>query len=244
MNVKEFTRNVFYKIGYEITAYNFLRSHEARRIKFLRDQKISLVLDVGANEGQYGTIIRRGGYDGKIISFEPVRTVFEMLAQQSESDLKWMARNEALGDFDGYSKINISDFSQVSSILPATGLADTSYWKGNVQEKICVRQLDSLIDELEIDHHRILLKIDTQGFEENVLKGCQNLLQSGTIILLEVELSIRQFYHGETLFPEMLRYIRELGFEIVSICPVHVDAARGYVLQYDCTFVRNDVLDS
>jgi FkbM family methyltransferase len=231
-------------MGYEINAYNFLRSHEVRRIKFLKDQNISLVLDVGANEGQYGAILRQGGFNGKIISFEPVQSVFQKLIQCSNSDPKWIVRNEALGDFDGYTQINISDFSQVSSILSATGLAGTNYWKGNIQEKIGVRQLDSLIEELQIEHERVLLKIDTQGFEENVLRGCQKLLQTDVILFLEVELSIRQFYSEEKLFPEMFSYIRSLGFELVSMCPVHIDATRGYVLQYDCTFIRSTILDA
>lgn len=244
MNIKKISRNLLLKAGYEVNAYNFFRSHAARRIKFLNDQKISVVLDVGANEGQYGMTIRRGGYDGRIISFEPVQIVFQTLVQRSQSDPKWISRNEALGDFDGHTNINLSEFSQVNSILSATGLAHTDYWKGNLQEKISVRQLDSIVDNLQIANDQILLKIDTQGFEENVLKGCKNLLKRDIIVFLEVELSIRPFYFGEKLFPEMLSYIRSLGFEMISMCPVHIDATRGYVLQYDCMFIRNNVLDA
>jgi FkbM family methyltransferase len=244
MSIKELTRDICRRLGYEIHAYNFLRSHEVRRSKFLKDQNISLVLDVGANEGQYGMALRRSAYDGEIISFEPVKAVFQTLLKQSESDPKWIARQEALGDFDGYTEINTSSFSQVSSILAATGLAGTTYWKGNAQEKIAVRQLDSLMNELDLDHHQILLKIDTQGFEEHVLRGCKRVIQQNNILFLEVELSIRQFYTGEKLFPEMLSYIRGLGFELISMCPVHVDVVKGYVLQYDCLFVRQAVLDS
>jgi FkbM family methyltransferase len=243
MNVKELVRKVAQRWGYEIQAYNFLRSHEVRRIKFLNDQNISLVLDVGANEGQYGTSLRRLGYDGRIISFEPVKSVFQTLERVSQSDLNWMARNAALGDFDGYAEINISDFSQVSSILSATGLAGTNYWKGQTQEKITVQRLDTLKDEVELSRHRIWLKIDTQGFEEKVLLGAKNALEVGNILFLEVELSIRQFYGEEKLFPEMLEYILSLGFELISMCPVHVDAARGYVLQYDCIFIKKTILD-
>jgi len=244
MNIKEFARNFLRKSGYEINAYNFLRSHEVRRNKFLHDQKISLVLDVGANEGQYGSTIRNLGYNGNIISFEPVESVFQTLIQKSHLDSKWTTRKEALGNFDGYTAMNISDFSQVSSILSATGLADTTYWKGKNQEKVRVRQLDSLIDDLEIDAHRVWLKIDTQGFEENVLRGCQELMKKDNLLFLEVELSVRQFYSGEKLFFEMLGYIRDFGFEIVSMQPVHVDAMKGYILQYDCILVRKNILDT
>jgi FkbM family methyltransferase len=209
----------------------------------MKDNKISLVLDVGANEGQYGAIIRTIGYNSNIISFEPIKSVFQTLFQRSKYAPNWLVRNEALGDFDGYTEINISSFSQTSSIFPATGLASTAYWKSKVKEKICVRRLDSLVNELAIDSHRVLLKIDTQGFEEKVLLGCQNILQRNNIILLEVELFIQQFYTGEKLFSEMLMYIRSLGFELVSMNPVHIDSNRGYVLQYDCTFIRKTILN-
>lgn len=240
--MKQRIKNFIYQLGYDIRACNFLQLHEFRRVKFLKDQNISLVLDVGANEGQYAQSIRKLGYDNLIISFEPVQKIFNLLNQKAKTDPQWHTFNLAIGDFDGDTEINISEFSQVSSILSATGLAGTEYWKGTHKQKVKVCQLDSLIDELGIDNHRILLKIDTQGFEDKVLKGCQSLLNKN-VILLEVELSIRQFYSEEKLFPEMYMYIRNLGFELVSMSPVHVDSTRGYVLQYDCIFMKNSILD-
>ncbi|MBD2081309.1 FkbM family methyltransferase [Leptolyngbya sp. FACHB-17] len=242
--MKELARNLLCSFGYEVNAYNFLRSHEVRRVKFLKEQNISLVLDVGANEGQFGALLRRLGYQGKIISFEPVQQVFQTLTKQCQSHSSWTARNEALGDFDGYTKINVSAFSQVSSILTATGIADTNYWKGNTQAKIQVRRLDSLSDELELNQHQIFLKVDTQGFEENVLRGGKGMLQGQNIQMLEVELSMRSFYSGEKLFPEMLDYIRGLGFELISMSPVHVDSQKGHVLQYDCIFIRKETFEA
>jgi FkbM family methyltransferase len=240
--VKKTITKILNKFGYDIHARNFLRSHEIRRGKFLNDHKISLVLDVGANEGQYAQSIRLTGYKNSIISFEPIKEVFQLLNNKINKDLKWKALNIAIGDFDGETEINISDFSQVSSILSATGLAATDYWKANRKQQVQVRQLDSLIDELNIEDHRIFLKVDTQGFEDKVLKGCQKLLTKN-VFLIEIELSVRQFYFGEKLFPEMLVYIQNMGFELVSMSPVHVDFIRGYVLQYDCIFIRKSILD-
>lgn len=241
--MKQHIKNFIYQLGYDIRACNFLQLHELRRFKFLQDQNIAVILDVGANEGQYAQAIRKLGYENLIISFEPVKDIFNVLNQKAKTDSQWKTFNLAIGDFDGHTEINISEFSQVSSILSATGLARTDYWKGTHKQKVKVSQLDSLIDELVIDNHRVLLKIDTQGFEDKVLKGCQNLLNRN-VVLLEVELSIRQFYSEEKLFPEMYMYIRNLGFELVSMSPVHVDAIRGYVLQYDCIFMKKGILDS
>lgn len=240
--MKQHIKNFIYQLGYDIRACNFLQLHEFRRLKFLKDQNVSLILDVGANEGQYAQSIRKLGYQNLIISFEPVKDIFNLLNQNAKTDSQWKTWNLAIGDFDGYTEINISEFSQVSSILSATGLARTEYWKGTHKQKVKVCQLDSLIDELNIDNHRVFLKIDTQGFEDKVLKGSHDLLNRN-VVLLEIELSMRQFYSEEKLFPEMYMYIQNLGFELVSMSPVHVDSTRGYVLQYDCIFMKKGILD-
>ncbi len=241
--MKQVFKKILSQLGYDIRTRNFLQLHEIRRIKFLNDHNISLVLDVGSNEGQYAQSIRREGYKNRIISFEPVKQIFEILHKKKINDSKWQAMNIAIGDFDGSTSINISEFSQVSSILSATGLAHTEYWKGYRQEEIKVRKLDSLINELDIKEQRILLKVDTQGFEEKVLQGSQNLIDQN-IDLLEVELSIQPFYLDEKLFPEMFTYIRDFNFELISMSPVHIDSVRGYVLQYDCIFIKKSILDS
>ena len=239
--IKPIVKKFFHKIGYEINAYNFFCSHDVRRAKFINDQNISLVIDVGANEGQYALMLRSLGYQEKIISFEPVKQVFNKLAQKSELDRKWIVNNQAIGDYDGETEINISSFSQVSSILSATGIANTNYWKAQSKETIAINKLDSLIDTINIENNSILLKIDTQGFEDKVLKGSENLLAQDNIKMLEIELSLQPFYQGEKLLPEMFNYIRNLGFELISMNPVHINSIKGYVLQYDCIFLQKEI---
>ncbi len=240
--MKKTIQKILRLFGYDIRARHFLQSHEVRRVKFLKEHNISLVLDIGANEGQYAQSIRQEGYKNYIISFEPIQDIFNSLNRKTQVDSRWNVMNIAIGDFDGYAEINISSFSQVSSILSATGLAGTDYWKGQHKQKVQVRQLDSLIDEINVHNHRIFLKIDTQGFESKVLKGCQNLLKKH-VILIEIELSIREFYSDEKLLPDMYMHIRDMGFELISMAPVHVDSTRGYVLQYDCIFIARSILD-
>ena len=181
--MKQIIKKKFYNFGYDIQSRSTWYSHDVRRIKFLNDHHVSLVLDIGANEGQYAQSIRKAGYKNLIISFEPIKDVFDLLNQKVISDSQWQAMNIAIGDFDGYTEINISNLSQVSSILSATGLGDTDYWKGSRQQQVQVSKLDSLINELNIKDHRVWLKVDTQGFEEQVLKGCQNLIKESIIHL-------------------------------------------------------------
>ena len=77
---------------------------------------INVVLDVGANVGQYGTGLRNVGYTGRIVSFEPLSTEFKQLSAKATADGAWQSLNFALGDVDGSSEINVSsEYTQVSS---------------------------------------------------------------------------------------------------------------------------------
>jgi FkbM family methyltransferase len=242
--MKQTIQKLFKQLGYKIESYNFFRSHEIRRVKFMQDHDISLVLDIGANEGQYGQSIRHLGYKGKIISFEPVKAIFEKLRNNAHLDEYWQVRGEAVGDYDGETAIYISRFSQASSLLPATGLAGTEYFKTECQEKVSIHKLDSLKEELQIELNKVYLKIDCQGFEKNFLKGCCDLIKYKSFHFIELELSIETFYEGETLFIDMLTYMQEIDFEMISINPTFIDPKTGYVLQHDCIFKNKELLPS
>src|ERR1700684_2872446 len=81
---------------------------------FIEDRKIDLVLDVGANVGQFGTSLRNRGYRGKIISFEPLESEYKKLAVVAASDGNWEAHQFALGAASGDATINVSDNSVFS----------------------------------------------------------------------------------------------------------------------------------
>src|ERR1700722_9521358 len=82
---------------------------------FIDNRRINLVLDVGANTGQFGQLLRRRGYAGQIISFEPVKEAFRELESAARGDDLWTTANLALGPSSGVMAINISKNSQFSS---------------------------------------------------------------------------------------------------------------------------------
>ena len=88
-------------------------------IDLLKHKKVDLVLDVGANKGQYAQSLFNKGYEGTIVSFEPLSTAYSVLLKQSKKNKKWIVEKKcALGDFKGKIKINISENSYSSSLLP------------------------------------------------------------------------------------------------------------------------------
>jgi FkbM family methyltransferase len=202
--------------------------------------RINLVLDIGANTGQFGIYLRNAGYKGRIISFEPLSSARTELLTSSRNDPLWdVAPRAAIGSHDGQVEINVAKNSVSSSalnILEAHIAADPeSQFIG--KELVPLRRLDSIVFDYLDAGSRAFLKIDTQGYEDQVLKGATTLL--GRIIGLQVELSLVPLYEGQQLFDDLSRRLRSLDFELWSIAPVFVDPKTGRLLQADVTFYRS-----
>ena len=226
------------RMGFDYCRYLPALHAQARRRKQLQTFGIDLVLDVGANRGQTGLELRSLGYTGEIVSFEPLTDVFNVLSQVAQQDGAWRAFNVALGSADMPSTINISANSVASSLLdtlPAKLIVapDARYID---RQQIEVRTLDSLFDSLALQAHNIYLKIDTQGFELEVLAGAaRSLPRIGT---LQLEMALTPLYRDGPLFHQVIEYLAARDYELVSLEPVFVDGMTGRVLQMDGVFHR------
>lgn len=226
-----------HRLGYDII--EFPDKHDEKRIKLYKLYSIDLVLDVGANEGQFGAFLRDIGYKGEIISFEPLKDVFIKLQARSERDSKWLAYNYALGDFDGQSRINVSRNSQSSSLLDMNTehLKAAPYSSYYSEEEISVHKLDSVFDGLVgSSEKRIMLKVDTQGYEKKVLDGSMNSISKITGI--QLEMSLVELYKDEVLFESMKSFIEGLGFTLCLLEPGFQNPQTGKLLQVDSIFYR------
>jgi FkbM family methyltransferase len=203
---------------------------------------INLILDVGANTGQYGMRARALGYQGRIVSFEPVLKSFLELNETARHDPLWTSVNTGCGDRDGKALINTFNLSVMNSILPSTSLIEKEYpqVKGIGQEEISIAQLDTVFDDYYHSSDRVLLKIDTQGFEKNVLEGAKSSLDKITGV--QIELSFVEHYRNETLFKDMVDFLSQKGFTLACLEPLTHNLENGKLLQADGTFFRLDQL--
>src|SRR5690242_4934261 len=78
---------------------------------------INCVLDVGANRGQFGMLLRRIGYRGWILSFEPVRSNYQILEKVAARHGPWRVFPHALGVTKCVSEINVTETTLFSSFL-------------------------------------------------------------------------------------------------------------------------------
>ena len=209
---------------------------------FAANRNIDLVLDVGANEGQFSEALRARGYRGRIISFEPIPAVYRILARKAAMDGRWEAHNIALGEKAGDATINVAKASVFSSLLPPSAAAVQHEPDAAVThaEPIHVRRLDEIGLDLT---GNVLLKIDTQGYERQVLEGAEGVLPRMKGVLMELPLI--NLYEGNWSLPDAVIFMAASGFVPAQIHPVSYHALDPVsVIEVDCLFrPRDDRLD-
>ncbi|WP_233214716.1 FkbM family methyltransferase [Mycobacterium sp. 4858] len=204
--------------------------------------RVSTVLDIGANSGQYAHGLRKAGYKGRIVSFEPLSQPFSILEGRAARDSLWECRRYALGDVDGTISINVAgNAAESSSVLPMLKSHQDAYPPANYigTEDVPIYRLDSIASEILGATDIVFLKIDVQGFEKQVLAGANSTLND-RCIGMQLELSFLPLYEGGMLIPEALELAYSLGFTLTGLRPCFTDPRNGRMLQADGTFFREN----
>lgn len=219
--------------GFEIR-----RHPAARRQKMFLRHGVDLVLDVGAADGGHARQLRQFGYTGRIVSFEPLSEPFAALAEQADRDPLWTARNHALGDEAGEAVINVASNSTSSSLLPMLPAhRDAEPRVGYVgTETIRVERLDDVAGELVRPGDGVFLKLDTQGFERQVLAGGPEVLAG--CVGLQLEMSFVPLYEGGMLVDEAIATAYSAGFHL-TVIEQGWASPTGQMLQADGIFFRD-----
>lgn len=214
-----------------------------RLTRTLANHDLRTVLDIGANVGQYSALLRSAGYRGRIISLEPLSDAYERLSRRASGDHLWTTVNSAVGAEPGELEINVSANSFSSSILPMSEahLSADPHSAYVSTQKVPVTTVRDLVKEHGVDPARSLLKVDTQGYEAEVLAGAGDLL--GQFGALQLELSFVELYDGQKLYEELTSHVQSLGFTLWSIDP-GISAGDGRMLQCDGLFLRRPAVTS
>lgn len=234
-------KKIFQKLGIDIRRFNSENVWALQINTILKKFNINLVFDVGANNGQYAQELFDIGYKNKIISFEPLAKAYEKLLINSDKHDNWIIHNRcALGESQKNIEINISENSVSSSLLDILDehveSAISSRYIG--KELIKVDKLDNVFN-LYYDNHNCALKIDTQGFEKQVLEGSLKSLDK--ISLIQCEISLFELYKGGPLLDEIKGFLEELDFSLWALYPAFVSKIDGKTLQIDAIFVKNNL---
>jgi FkbM family methyltransferase len=233
-------RKLARSLGYDLQKFNKQMQLETHLRLLLPLLEIDVVLDVGANEGQYARMLREElDYAGTIHSFEPIPDAYATLKDAASSDDHWFVHNFALGDAESELEINVSNHSVFSSFHDVNTRGNVKFREGiGVAESISVpvRRLDAVIQELIPDYRsrRLYLKMDTQGHDKWVFEGAGEMI--GELRGLQSELSVLGIYDGVPDYVEMFQLYRSHGFELSGIYAVNRYRGTGHIIELDCVF--------
>ena len=240
MDAKQRIHHTLWRLGWEVQRLENTQAEYQVLRELLRESKPSIVLDVGANVGQFGELVLAAGFDGDLVSFEAIPEVHSKLVEHArKTGSSWtVAPCAALGRVRGEAVINLAGNSVSSSLLPMrrahVDAAPESAYIG--QKTVKVERLDELASALIPATGPVMIKIDTQGYELEVLEGATALLPRTTAI--QLELSLMPLYKGAPEFADAVTWVRSHGFELFSLIPGFKDKRTGRLLQADGVFVR------
>lgn len=199
--------------------------------RLLRLLEVDCVLDVGANIGQFACEVRGIGYQGHIVSFEPISRIFQELSSEFAGDPRWRGLNMALGSNESKMTINVPKQTALSSLLE---FRDTE--AGTHTEVVQVQTLAALLPQIkaELGVSRVFLKMDTQGYDVEVFRGAESCLDD--IVGIQSELSVQPLYKGMPHYIESLQTYESAGYELYNLSVVNRIESGG-LLELNC-FMR------
>lgn len=239
MILKKTLQQVLHRFGFDLKLYK--TSNFAAIKRLVKYHEIDLVIDVGANVGQYYDFLRTSGYDGRVISFEPLTKAHSILSKRVSQEPSWnIMPRMAVGSEQKESTINIAQNAVSSSLLPMlethSNICPESIYTDS--EIVKVERLDKIIPSyVDINNTNVFLKIDAQGYEKNVMEGAEGILHR--VKAIQLELSLVPLYEGAPTFKYMLDLMESLGYSIYWLKPGFTNLETGQMLQLDGIFTKS-----
>jgi FkbM family methyltransferase len=209
--------------------------HEA----VLRSLECRTVVDVGANRGQFALSARRRWPTARVISFEPLDAPAESFLKVFGRDREVSLHRAAIGPRDEMATMHVSRRDDSSSLLAITSLQDEIF-PGTDEvgtASVKVAPLAAFVEARELVGPA-LLKIDVQGFELEVLHGCEALLPEFEIVYCEC--SFVELYEGQGLVADVITWLAERGFAVTGVFNPSYDR-EGRAVQADFLFTRRRI---
>ena len=178
--------------------------------QIVKDLNFSTVIDVGSNKGQFIMLIE-GLFENKYIySFEPIKEVLEKQKKLFKYKKNIFFFNHALGSNSTNKNFYITKRIDSSSFLKVRESSKNNNYNIKEKRSISIKALDDVFAKTNLIEP-ILLKIDVQGYELEVLKGCKNLLKKIKYIIAEV--SENQLYIDQPVLDEINNFLIQNNFE-------------------------------
>ena len=212
--------------------------HDLQLQWFLDTRQVDLVVDVGANEGQFARRLRHT-YGGDIISFEPISAPFRRLEEAARNDSRWTVHQFALGSEETTATMHVASDTAFSSLLIPNAFSRQRFRRSAslVDETVHVKRLDRVLEPLltAASPKRLFLKLDAQGYDLEVFTGLGKY--ADRVMVMQSEISLVPIYEGMPHWTESVATYEHAGLSVGGMFPVTRDVD-GRVIEYDCLLVR------
>ena len=216
-----FNKEFFYP-KYSIFYEEYFKNFEAKTTlnkeynliaKEFFEKEIECILDVGASIGYQSSFYNKFfGNKIQIHSFEPHPISYYFLEKNLSSFDNIKLYNFALGseNKEDYMSIPNSDIHRLSSL----GVMSIGQHSNNFRTKILIKKFDLLPISFQ-QFKAIYVKIDVEGYEDNVLKGMSNLLNSNLHLYLKIE--INKNFNNLAKINSTINFIEKLNFKFFIV---------------------------
>lgn len=239
--IKLQVRRLLHQSGWDLYRLSASPNPFVQLLKYLDLVEVNIFFDVGANEGWFAGSLRSVGFMGHIVSFEPLTEAHSKLSKAALNDADWSVHSRvAIGARKGEIEINIAENSLSSSVLPmleahSNAAAKSAYI---ASEPVPIVSLDSIAKKYLQPDSNLFIKIDTQGYEWQVLDGAEETLKRAKGVLCE--LSLVPLYKGQRLWRDIIDRLESQGFTLWAIQQGFTEPQTERLLQIDAVFLRID----
>lgn len=167
-----------------------------------------VVYDIGAYHGEFAKFcLNNFKPSPKVICFEPQESCRKHLdVMVNQGKIEYIS-----------SLVGSKDIAEIDFYENETGSSVLKDGNSNREsKKKSVSRIDSLINNGTIKDKPDFVKIDTQGYELEILNGLGNYLNDARMILLE--LNFIDIYHNAPLMAEVNQFLFDSGFVAYEIC--------------------------
>lgn len=242
--IKSLVKRGFYYVGFDVQYRKVCSDFLYSFVYFCNKHSVMTVLDIGANRGQFAESILRAGYLGEIISVEPLKDAYKVLVDKASFYDNWQVVGPvAIAKSNGTAVINISGNSVSSSILNMRPRhiinSNNSVYIGS--DLVETKSINNLINTYVTDVGYLALKLDVQGLEGDILESIENYYERIAVICIEV--SFVELYENQWLFDKTYNFIKEQGYEILTLEEGLKDSESSAVLQADFIFINKKIFN-
>ncbi len=221
--IKEAINKVLASLGLKITRisvdeYGVNLEHDINKLlRIIERSNIPVVFDVGANVGQSVVKFKRYCPNAQIHTFEPAEQTYHTLVENTRKYNTVIHNNFGLGAEVKEVRFYENTLDDISSFLEPTSLLwgdtkKTEVLEVNTLDAYCLQQNTKRIN---------LLKIDTQGYDLEVLKGAKDMLRQSSIDIIQMEITIEEIYHHIPRMDEVLKFLFDMEYKLVAFYGYH-----------------------